>query len=104
MTAAGFNLDLANVVGYAEWTQRTTTDTLSQAFGDTEAYYATIGYRFGKWLPHLTFASIDGEASTVGLTRQWCCNSCNWYSATGLSSLTSLCLSKHRLPQVFVMK
>ena len=67
VTAAGFNVDLANFVGYAEWTQRTTDETLSQAFGDTEAYYATIGYRFGKWLPHLTFASITGEASSVGL-------------------------------------
>jgi hypothetical protein len=68
VTAAGFNLDLANVVVYGEWTTRTTTDELSRAFGDTEAYYATLGYRFGKWLPHLTFASIEGEASTVGLS------------------------------------
>ena len=45
-----------------------TDETLSHAFGDTEAYYATIGYRIGKWLPHLTFASITGEASTVGLS------------------------------------
>jgi hypothetical protein len=67
VTAAGFNLDLANVVAYAEWTQRTTDETLSRAFGDTEAYYATIGYRMGKWLPHITFAAIDGEASTVGI-------------------------------------
>jgi len=67
VTAAGFNLDIANFVAYAEWTQRTTTDTLSRAFGDTEAYYATLGYRIGKWLPHVTFASIEGEASTVGL-------------------------------------
>jgi hypothetical protein len=67
VTAAGFNLDIANFVAYAEWTKRTTDQTLSQPFGDTEAYYATIGYRIGKWLPHLTFASITGEASTVGL-------------------------------------
>lgn len=65
VTAAGFNLDMANVVVYAEWTQRTTTETLSRPFGDTEAYYATIGYRMGKFLPHITFASIDGEASVV---------------------------------------
>jgi hypothetical protein len=65
--ATGFNLDLANFVVYAEWQKRTTDETLSQAFGDTEAYYATLGYRIGKWLPHLTFASITGEASTVGL-------------------------------------
>lgn len=67
VTAAGFNLDLKNIVVYAEWTQRTTDETLSRAFGDTEAYYATLGYRFGKWLPHITFASIDGEASLVGV-------------------------------------
>jgi hypothetical protein len=65
--ATGFNLDLANFVVYAEWQKRTTDEKLSQAFGDTEAYYATVGYRFGKWLPHLTFASVTGEASTVGL-------------------------------------
>jgi len=67
VVAAGFNLDIRNVVAYAEWTNRTTTDTLSQAFGDTEAYYATLGYRIGKFLPHITYASITGEASTVGL-------------------------------------
>ena len=65
VTAAGFYLDMANVVVYSEWTHRTTTDTLSRPFGDTEAYYATLGYRFGKFLPHITFASIEGEASTV---------------------------------------
>ena len=65
VTAAGFYLDMANVVVYSEWTHRTTTDTLSRPFGDTEAYYATLGYRFGKFLPHITFASIDGEASVV---------------------------------------
>jgi len=65
VSATGFNLDLANIVVYAEYQQRTTTDTLSRAFGDTDAYYATLGYRIGKWLPHITFASIDGEASTV---------------------------------------
>jgi len=63
--ATGFNLDLANVVVYAEFQKRTTDDTLSRAFGDTEAFYTTVGYRMGKWLPHLTFASIEGEASTV---------------------------------------
>jgi len=68
VTAAGLNLDLANVVVYAEWQKRTTTDGLSRAFGDTDAYYATLGYRFGKFLPHITFASISGEASLVGLS------------------------------------
>ena len=65
VTAGGFNMDMANVVVYAEWTKRTTTDELSRPFGDTEAYYATIGYRIGKFLPHITYGSIEGEASTV---------------------------------------
>ncbi len=64
--STGFNLDMANFVIYAEWQKRTTDEGLSRPFGDTEAYYATLGYRFGKWLPHLTYASVDGKASTVG--------------------------------------
>ncbi len=65
VTAAGFNLDLADVVVYSEWTKRKTNDTLERPFGDTEAFYVTLGYRFGKFLPHITFASIEGEASTL---------------------------------------
>jgi len=56
------------VVVYAEWTKRTTDKELSRAFGDTEAYYATVGYRFGKFMPHITFAAITGEASTFGVS------------------------------------
>lgn len=67
VTAVGLNLDISNFVVYAEWQDRQTTDTLSRAFGDQTAWYTTLGYRFGKWMPHITFATIDGEASTVGL-------------------------------------
>jgi hypothetical protein len=65
VTSAGLTFDVANVVVYAEWQERTTTDTLSRPFGDQDAWYATLGYRIGKWLPHLTYATIDGTASTV---------------------------------------
>ena len=61
--SVGLNLDLANVVVYAEWQDRKTSATLARPFGDTEAWYATIGYRVGKWLPHITFASIEGNAA-----------------------------------------
>ena len=67
VSAAGLNLDLANVVLYAEWTERTTKDELSRPFGDQTGWYTTLGYRIGKWLPHITFASLEGEASTFGL-------------------------------------
>lgn len=65
VNSAGFNLDMANVVVYAEWQNRLTNETLSRPFGDQRAWYGTLGYRFGKWLPHVTFASIDGKASSV---------------------------------------
>jgi hypothetical protein len=65
VTSAGLNLDLSNFVVYAEWQERTTSDTLARPFGDTEAWYTTFGYRFGKWLPHITFASIEGKAATI---------------------------------------
>lgn len=65
VTAAGLNLDISDFVVYSEWTKRTTSDTLERPFGDTEAYYLTLGYRFGKFLPHITYASIEGEASTA---------------------------------------
>jgi hypothetical protein len=64
VTSAGLTFDVANVVVYAEWQERTTTDKLSRPFGDQDAWYATLGYRIGKWLPHLTYATIDGKAST----------------------------------------
>lgn len=63
VSSAGLNLDIADVVLYAEWQERTTKSELSRPFGDQQAWYTTIGYRMGKWLPHITFASIDGEPS-----------------------------------------
>ncbi len=65
VNSAGFNLDMANVVVYAEWQERLTNKTLERPFGDQDAWYTTLGYRFGKWLPHITYASIDGKASTA---------------------------------------
>ncbi len=67
VAAVGFNLDIDNVVVYSEWQRRTTTKGLSRPFGDQTGWYTTVGYRMGKWLPHLTFASTYGSASTYGL-------------------------------------
>jgi hypothetical protein len=72
VTSAGLTFDVANVVVYAEWQERTTTDTLSRPFGDQDAWYATLGYRIGKWLPHLTYATIDGKASSVAPAAVTC--------------------------------
>ncbi len=67
VSAVGLNLDISNVVVYAEWQKRTTTNKLSRPFGDQTGWYTTFGYRMGKWLPHITFAGIDGTASIYGL-------------------------------------
>ncbi|MDH5613130.1 MAG: hypothetical protein OEY66_11830, partial [Gammaproteobacteria bacterium] len=63
VNSAGFNLEMRNVVVYAEWQNRLTNKTLARPFGDQEAWYTTVGYRYGKWLPHITFAAIDGRSS-----------------------------------------
>jgi len=65
VNAVGFNLDMANIVIYAEAQNRLTNETLARPFGDQEAGYVTLGYRFGNWLPHVTYASITGEASSA---------------------------------------
>jgi len=72
--ATGFNLDISNIVVYAEYQERETTETLSRAFGDQDAWYTTLGYRMGKWLPHITFASIDGKSSQVSPFAVTCAN------------------------------
>jgi len=65
LTSAGFNLDIANVVLYAEWQEREITGTVSTLFPDQESSYVTLGYRIGKWLPHVTVATIEGTTSTA---------------------------------------
>jgi len=74
VNSAGFNLDIANIVIYSEWQERTTTETLGRPFGDQDSFYTTLGYRFGKWMPHLTFASIDGTSSTTAPFAVTCSN------------------------------
>ncbi|MFK5913796.1 MAG: hypothetical protein QM484_05435 [Woeseiaceae bacterium] len=55
----GFNLDWKDVVIYSEYIQRDTDPTLAGAFPDQNAYYVTLGYRFNKYLPYVTYASIE---------------------------------------------
>lgn len=64
VNSVGFNLDISNIVVYSEYQERFTKYGLSKPFGDQDAFYTTLGYRFGKWLPHITYAAIDGKPST----------------------------------------
>ena len=55
----GFNIDWNNVVVYSEYVQRDTAPgALAFAFPDQDAYYVTLGYRMGKYLPYLTVADL----------------------------------------------
>lgn len=55
----GFNIDWNNVVVYSEYVQRDTSPgALEFAFPDQEAYYVTLGYRMGKFLPYVTVAEL----------------------------------------------
>jgi len=62
----GFNMDWNNLVIYSEYVDRDTAPTLAGAFPDQKAYYATFGYRVGKYLPYVTGAKIEKgkDAST----------------------------------------
>ncbi len=78
-TSAGFNMDWHNVVAYAEYASRNEQGAALQgAFPDQKAWYATLGYRIGRFLPNVTYASIDKgsdpsplaavqDSTTVGL-------------------------------------
>ena len=70
LTSFGFNLDMANVVVYAEAQEREIRGGVSALFADQESSYVTVGYRMGKWLPHVTVATIEGSltGSTVALS------------------------------------
>jgi len=75
LSVASLSWDVANFIGYAEFTTRDIepdTDTLGSGFNalpfdslfsDQDAYYVTLGYRMGKYLPHITFATIDSDPS-----------------------------------------
>lgn len=57
--SVGLTMDWNNIVAYAEYATRNEAPNLETAFPDQDAYYLTLGYRVGKFLPYLTYANID---------------------------------------------
>lgn len=55
--SAGLHMDWHDVIGYAEYADSDFGDML----GHTKAWYATLGYRMGDWLPHVTYAERDTD-------------------------------------------
>ena len=69
----GLIVDWRNILFYSEYVQRDTDDTptMSVAFPDQNAWYATLGYRFSSFLPYVTFADIDeGNDAVPNALRQ----------------------------------
>lgn len=57
--SAGFSMDWRNIVAFAEYAERDEENMAEMMFPDQSAWYATLGYRMGKFLPHLTYAKLD---------------------------------------------
>lgn len=62
-TSIGGTMDWNNVVGQAEYAQRRAKEAVY--LPDTNAWYAMLGYRFGKVLPYYAHASAKGAGSSV---------------------------------------
>ncbi|MYM65844.1 porin [Pseudoduganella sp. FT55W] len=62
-TSIGGTVDWNNIVGQAEYAQRRAKEAVY--LPDTNAWYAMLGYRFGKVLPYYAHASAKGAGSSV---------------------------------------
>jgi hypothetical protein len=66
-TSVGGTLDWKGLVFYSEYFQRDIEGAANGAFPNQKGAYATIGYRFGKFLPHITYATLDDNDNPVTL-------------------------------------
>lgn len=65
--ALGADLEIANVVFISEYLAKEFDVSGIPGFSTIEgdAWYITLGYRMGKFLPHITFASADSDVEQV---------------------------------------
>ncbi len=69
--SAGFTVDWHDLVAYGDYADRSSDTDLRTAFPDQQAGYMTVGYRMGKFLPHLTYAAInEGRRDSPLAVRQ----------------------------------
>ncbi len=57
--SVGATLDWQNVVGYTEYFEREIDGLANLGFPNQKGWYATLGYRMGKFLPHITYAKLE---------------------------------------------
>lgn len=66
LTTLGFTMDRRNVVLYTEYFQRKVDGNANAIWPNQKGYYATLGYRMGKFLPHFTAAKLDDNKNASG--------------------------------------
>lgn len=75
LISAGLSWDVNNFVGYTEYVTRDISETQMEGiFPDQDAWYVTLGYRMGNFLPHITFANSESDpianpAANQGVTQ-----------------------------------
>ncbi len=66
----GLSWDIYNFVGYTEYVTRDINNAvgnpMEKLFPDQDAYYLTLGYRMGKYLPHITVANSESTPFAGG--------------------------------------
>lgn len=60
---AALKIDWNNLVVYGEWAE---VDMGDFKFGESEVSYLTLGYRFGRFLPHFTVSQLEKAQDTTG--------------------------------------
>lgn len=66
--SVGATMDWHNVIAYSEYFQREIDGVANLAFPNQKGWYATLGYRFDRFLPHVTYAQLrdDNSSSDLG--------------------------------------
>lgn len=71
--SVGANLDWNNIIAYSEYFQRDIDGQANAFFPNQKGWYATLGYRIDRFLPHITFAQLLDDNSNndpgVGLEQ-----------------------------------
>jgi hypothetical protein len=64
-SSVGTTLNLKKFIAYAEAFEREIRDAANAAFPNQKGWYVTLGYRFGRFMPHVTFAEIDDNDNPI---------------------------------------
>jgi len=59
--SVGGTFEWHNLIGYSEYFEREIEGQANLFFPDQNGWYATLGYRIKRFLPHVTYAQLRGE-------------------------------------------